>query len=526
MPKPTAPTLPAARRLADRLPQLLAMAVVTLLLVLLAGLSVWQGHARQHEQALGAAHNRARLLEAQVADAVGQADLLLRAAAAQGRSGANGPDRHDSRDSRDSANAATAALRTLAAAAPDLLNLRLADAQGRWRLRPDPATGEGPAAGSVQDSEAFQRARGTADSGLILTGPLRHGPDGPRVLVLSRGLHSAEGHFAGLVSVDLPVKRIESLWAATDLGDGGSASLRTATGALVSQWASALAGPAAVGSADVQAQLREALVLNPLAGEVETAAAPDVSRRTSVYRQLRLVPLVVLVGLPAQDFMPDWSLSDSTAVALALSVLAVLVWCAAAQRRGHRQALTEAMRQFAFDDPLTGLPSRRLLRDRLAHVQQASQRLGSMAALLVISLDALDRGGPAPHPADDKLRRAAALGLQAAVRKSDSVTWLGEDRFGVLCDNLGADPMRAEQRVLALVAKVHEALAQRLTLAGQPPRCSLRIGHRLFRGDGDAADQLIADAEQSAARPPQERGPAEDDCDDNDSDGGGSGRGF
>ena len=498
---PTAPPLPAGRRLADRLPQLLGLAAVALLLALLAGLAVWQGRTRQQGLAVGAAQNLARLLETEVADTLGQADLLLRAAAAQWRQSTSGADDLDS--------SAAATLRALAATSPDLLDLRMANAQGQWRVRPDPTAAGGASGGNVHDSEAFQRARSLAESGLILTGPLRHRPDSPWVLVLSRGLHNNQGQFAGLVSVDLPVSRIDALWAAIDLGDGGSASLRTAAGALVSQRATPPDEPATIGSTDLPTPLRDALALNPLAGEVETAAAPDGSHRIGVYRQMQHTPLVLQVALPAQDFVQRWTLWDSTAAALALGVLAAVGLGAAAQRRAHRQTLSDAVRQLAFDDPLTGLPNRRLLLDRLARVQQASQRLGSMAALLVINLETLDRGGTAPAATDNPLLRAAALGLQAALRKSDTVTWLGKDRFGLLCDNLGADPVLAGQRVLALVAKIHQALAQRLGLDGETPRCTVHIGQRLFRGDGEAPAQLIAEAVLAAGRQPTYPGPVD-----------------
>ena len=169
-PPPGLPTTTLARRLADGMPYGLGFGAVVVLVVLLAGVSIWQERVRQHERAAAATHNLARLLEAHVADALTQADVVLAAAAAAAPAAAA-----QARDaaSRESTDVAAPVLRALAAAAPDLLNLRLADAEGRWRPRPGAAPGgpagaaaggptggpSGAAAGPATEREEFQRAR-------------------------------------------------------------------------------------------------------------------------------------------------------------------------------------------------------------------------------------------------------------------------------------------------------------------------------------------------------------------------------
>ena len=114
------------RRPLDWAPHALPVLTVALLLVLLAGVSIWQERVRQRERAVAGTQNIARMLEAQVADVLAKADVLLQASALQWRAAAS----HE-----DAAAATRAPLQSLAAALPGLHNLRLADAGGHWRLQ-------------------------------------------------------------------------------------------------------------------------------------------------------------------------------------------------------------------------------------------------------------------------------------------------------------------------------------------------------------------------------------------------------
>jgi diguanylate cyclase (GGDEF)-like protein/PAS domain S-box-containing protein len=173
-----------------------------------------------------------------------------------------------------------------------------------------------------------------------------------------------------------------------------------------------------------------------------------------------------------------------------------------------QKAMAEELRQLAFHDPLTHLPNRRLLLDRLLHAQQASRRLGSHGAVLFLDLDRFKQlNDTLGHEAGDQLLVAVALRLQAAVRETDTVARLGGDEFVLVCENLGADPAEAANRVAALEAKIAEAVARPVLLRGQPVHCEASIGHRLFLGVGDELDRLIADADQAMYRHKQQRRP-------------------
>ena len=312
------------------MPYALGFLAVAVLLVMLAAVSIWQERVRQYERAAAGTQNLARLLEAHVADAVTQADVVLAAAAVQ---------------AGDAPEATAPTLRALAGAAPDLLHLRLADADGRWRARPGAANG-GPT-GTATEREEFQRARADPDTGLIVTGPLRHAPTAPWVLVLSRGITAAGGRFAGLVSVDLPITRFDALFSAIDLGEQGAATIRTESLALVYRRPWPPGGPAAVGSTEVSAALRAAIDNNPMAGEFEAATALDGIRRVNAYRKVGDYPLYLLVGLPEDDFPRGWNAVDTAILTLAVATLLAAALTAAGLHRANRRALDNAGRWLA-----------------------------------------------------------------------------------------------------------------------------------------------------------------------------------
>lgn len=133
-----------------------------------------------------------------------------------------------------------------------------------------------------------------------------------------------------------------------------------------------------------------------------------------------------------------------------------------------RKRLEQELRRRATRDPLTGLPNRRFLLERLGH---ALRRRGNPVALLFLDLDGFkvvnDSLG---HEAGDRLLIAAAERIGAAVRPSDTVARLGGDEFVILLENTvreGAE--RAARRVLA-------ALEAPFAVAEHGLRASASIG--------------------------------------------------
>lgn len=100
-------------------------------------------------------------------------------------------------------------------------------------------------------------------------------------------------------------------------------------------------------------------------------------------------------------------------------------------------AVTARLQHEATHDPLTGLPNRALLIDRLRQALANAQRRGSLLALLFIDLDRFKRiNDSLGHSAGDHVLQEVANRLQASVRGGDTIARWGGDEFIILLDNL------------------------------------------------------------------------------------------
>ena len=109
-------------------------------------------------------------------------------------------------------------------------------------------------------------------------------------------------------------------------------------------------------------------------------------------------------------------------------------------RRGSglaKSGVEEQIRQLAFFDPLTGLPNRRLLMDRLQRTLTASARSKRRGALLFIDLDHFKTlNETLGHDKGDLLLKQVAERLVGCVRENDTVARIGGDEFVVMLEDL------------------------------------------------------------------------------------------
>ncbi len=163
-----------------------------------------------------------------------------------------------------------------------------------------------------------------------------------------------------------------------------------------------------------------------------------------------------------------------------------------------RKTAENEIRQLAFFDPLTRLPNRRLLLDRIEQALAASQRREQQGALLYIDLDHFKKlNDTLGHDVGDELLRLVGVRLRASVREEDTVARLGGDEFVVMIVALDADPRVAATQAETVADKILACFAAPFVLAGRPYRCTASVGIALFADRQNGIDDLLKRADLS-----------------------------
>ncbi len=161
-----------------------------------------------------------------------------------------------------------------------------------------------------------------------------------------------------------------------------------------------------------------------------------------------------------------------------------------------RKAAEEQIRNLAFFDPLTRLPNRRLLHDRLHHARVASARNQSHSALLFIDLDKFKLlNDTLGHDMGDLLLQQVAQRLLSCVREADTVARMGGDEFLVMLEDLSEDHQQAIAQVANTGEKILAALNRTYQLSEHAYHSTLSIGATVFRGQQETVDELIKQAD-------------------------------
>jgi diguanylate cyclase (GGDEF)-like protein/PAS domain S-box-containing protein len=146
-----------------------------------------------------------------------------------------------------------------------------------------------------------------------------------------------------------------------------------------------------------------------------------------------------------------------------------------------RKAAEDEISHLAFFDPLTELPNRRLLMDRLRGALATSLRSGQDGALMFVDLDNFKLlNDTLGHDKGDLLLQQVALRLLDCVRDSDTVARIGGDEFIVLLEQLSEQSGTAALQTEAIGEKILAALNAPYDLAGQVHHSTPSIGMTLF----------------------------------------------
>ncbi|WP_263383550.1 putative bifunctional diguanylate cyclase/phosphodiesterase [Granulicella arctica] len=163
---------------------------------------------------------------------------------------------------------------------------------------------------------------------------------------------------------------------------------------------------------------------------------------------------------------------------------------------GERKRAETEIRQLAFHDPLTALPNRRLLLDRLQHVLAHSATGLRYGAIFYLDLDDFktlnDTQG---HAVGDLLLQQVARRLIDCTPVLDTVARLGGDEFVVVAQNLGKNVEAAAKAAKKLGEKLLDCLEQSYLLSGRPYQTSGSIGVTLFRDTSLSIETLLQQAD-------------------------------
>jgi diguanylate cyclase (GGDEF)-like protein/PAS domain S-box-containing protein len=164
----------------------------------------------------------------------------------------------------------------------------------------------------------------------------------------------------------------------------------------------------------------------------------------------------------------------------------------------QRKATEEEIKRLAFYDPLTQLPNRRLLTDRLEQALISCTRTRQHGALMFLDLDKFKTlNDTLGHAMGDLLLQSVSERLTQAVRECDTVARLGGDEFVVLLENLSTDDIAAANEVEAVGNKILRALSAPHNLAGNPYRSTSSMGITVFKDQSLPLDELMKHADMA-----------------------------
>jgi len=156
----------------------------------------------------------------------------------------------------------------------------------------------------------------------------------------------------------------------------------------------------------------------------------------------------------------------------------------------------DEIRNLAFYDPLTRLPNRRLLMDRLHQAIASCSRSKCKGALLFIDLDNFKSlNDTLGHSMGDLLLQQVAQRLESCVREGDTVARLGGDEFVVILDDLSCEPLEAAAQTETIGEKILAKLNQTYQLGTYAYHSTPSIGATLYHSEQHDIEDLMKQAD-------------------------------
>ncbi len=168
----------------------------------------------------------------------------------------------------------------------------------------------------------------------------------------------------------------------------------------------------------------------------------------------------------------------------------------------EERRLVQHIEYQATHDPLTGLPNRALVKDRLRQALARAERGKTSVALLFADLDDFKRiNDSLGHAAGDALLHDVGMRFQSALREEDSVARIGGDEFVFVIERLGH-----EEEVTDVALKLIGCLAAPFSVEKHETIVSVSIGVCVYPRDGADAETLLRHADMAMYRAKEQGG--------------------
>jgi diguanylate cyclase (GGDEF)-like protein/PAS domain S-box-containing protein len=162
----------------------------------------------------------------------------------------------------------------------------------------------------------------------------------------------------------------------------------------------------------------------------------------------------------------------------------------------HNVEAEAEIHRLAYYDPLTLLPNRRLLLDRLGQALVASKRSSRFGAVLCLDLDHFKTlNDTLGHDVGDQLLVEVAKRLHEAVRENDTLARMGGDEFIVTLEDLSANADEAAVQCELVGDKIRESLARPFQLGRHEFHGTASLGVTLFHAQDASIDTLLKQAD-------------------------------
>lgn len=162
----------------------------------------------------------------------------------------------------------------------------------------------------------------------------------------------------------------------------------------------------------------------------------------------------------------------------------------------NKRKSEKRIEHLAFHDPLTALPNRHLLQDRLEQVLARIRRRNGFGALMFLDLDNFKNiNDSLGHSVGDQLLQEISLRLKACSRAEDTVARLGGDEFVILLPDIGDDTQHAIGGARAVSDKILRSLAQTVMVDRNELHITTSIGVTILDAESQSVDAVLRQAD-------------------------------